>query len=203
MMSAIADVFSKVIGRVTEKTGRVISLIALPIMLIIALEVIARYFFNSPTRWAWPLSTHLFGVLALFGGAYALLHGSHIRVEVFYERFGPRLRLVSSVLYAVCFLLFIGLLVWQGYELAEMSVRGREVIRGIIHFPVYPLKILVPVAALLFLLQGIAILLRRKTKQRSGDPITDPDKNSPTPCEEEKNQTGLHGDDHLAERSLD
>jgi len=163
-MGKIRDILPRVIDAVTEKIGRAISLIALPIMLMIAVEVVARYVFNSPTRWAWPLSTHLFGVLALFGGAYALLHGRHIRVDVLYERFGSRLKRISSVLTLVCFLLFIGLLVWQGYVMAEMSVGSREVIRGIVHFPVYPLKILVPVAALLFLLQGIVIFLRRKTK---------------------------------------
>ena len=163
-MGKIRDILPRVIDAVTEKIGRAISLIALPIMLMIAVEVVARYVFNSPTRWAWPLSTHLFGVLALFGGAYALLHGRHIRVDVLYERFGSRLKLVSNVLTAVCFLLFIGLLVWQGCVMAEMSVGSREVIRGIIHFPVYPLKILVPVAAFLFLLQGIAVFLRRKKK---------------------------------------
>lgn len=163
-MRKITTVFLKLTDAVTEKTGRAVSLMALPIMLIIAIEVVARYFFNSPTRWAWPLSTHLFGVLSLFGGAYALLHNRHIRVEVLYESFGSRLKLVSNVLTAVCFLLFIGLLVWQGYVMAEMSVGSREVIRGIIHFPVYPLKILVPVAAFLFLLQGIAVFLRHKKK---------------------------------------
>jgi len=157
------NIFFRLTDTVTEKIGRAISLIALPIMLIVAIEVVARYAFNSPTRWAWPVSTHLFGVLSLFGGAYALLHGRHIRVEVLYEHFGSRLKLASSVLTAISFCAFIGLLVWQGYLMAEMSVGSREVLRGIIHFPVYPLKILIPVAAFLFLLQGIANFWRGKT----------------------------------------
>jgi len=161
-MGKAANIFFRLTDAVTEKVGRAISLIALPIMLIIAIEVVSRYVFNSPTRWGWQTTTHLFGVLALFGGAYALLHGRHIRIEVFYERFGSKLKLVSRLLTAILFFIFIGLLVWQGYLMAEISVRGREVIRGIIHFPVYPLKILIPVAALLFLLQGIANLLRGK-----------------------------------------
>lgn len=161
-MGKAANIFFRLTDAVTENVGRAISLIALPIMFIIAIEVVARYVFNSPTRWAWLVSTHLFGVLSLFGGAYALLHGRHIRVEVLYERFGSRLKLASSLLTAVCFLAFIGLLVWQGYVMAEMSVGSREVLRGMIHFPVYPLKILIPVAAFLFLLQGIANFWRRK-----------------------------------------
>jgi len=163
-MGKTTNLFSRLIDTATEKIGRAISLIALPIMLIIAVEVVARYFFNRPTRWAWQVSIHLFGVLSLFGGAYALLHGRHIKVEILFEHFGSRLKLVSNVLTAICFLVFIVLLVWQGYVMAEMSVGSREALRGIIHFPVYPLKILVPVAAFLFLLQGIAIFLRGKMK---------------------------------------
>ena len=92
-----------------------------------------------------------------------MLHGRHIRVEILYERFGSRLRTVSSVLTVICFFAFVGLLVWQGYVMAEMSIGNREVIRGMIHFPVYPLKALIPVAAFLFVFQGIANFRRGKT----------------------------------------
>ncbi len=163
-MNKTTNFISKLIDTATEKIGSAISLIALPIMLIIAYEVVCRYFFNSPTRWAWLLSTHLFGVLALFGGAYSLLHGRHIRVEILFERFGSRLKAVSYVLTAICFLMFIIMLAWQGYIMAAMSLGNREVIRGMIHFPVYPLKILITVATLLFLLQGISIFLRHNKK---------------------------------------
>ena len=155
---------SKIIDTLTEKIGRGISLLSLPIMIIIATEVVSRYFFNHPTRWAWTLSTHLFGVLSLFGGAYALLHERHIRVDILYDRFGPRLKLLSHIFTAICFILFIGILVWQGYEMARTSIENREVIRGIIRFPIYPLKTLIPIASFLFLLQGISIFLRYRKK---------------------------------------
>jgi len=164
-MNKITDLLSLLIDAATETTGRVVSLIALPVMAIIAFEVVMRYFFNNPTRWAWSVSTHLFGILSLFGGAYALFHGRHIRVEILYERFGSRFKTLSHLLTAICFLLFIVPLIWQGYVMAVMSLKSREVIRGIIHFPVYPLKIAIPIAAFLFLLQGIATVLRRARKK--------------------------------------
>ena len=46
-MGKITNIFSRLTDTATEKVGRVVSLIALPIMLIIAVEVVARYFFNS------------------------------------------------------------------------------------------------------------------------------------------------------------
>jgi len=161
-MGKAGSVFFKVTDAITEKISRAISWIALLIVLIITYEVVARYAFNSPTMWAWPINEQLFGILSLFGGAYALLHGRHIRVEVLYERFGARLKQASSVLVVICFLCFIGALVWQGCVLARISFSSKESLTGTFNMPLYPLKILIPAAALLFLLQGIAIFSRRK-----------------------------------------
>jgi len=154
--------FCKLVDIATEKIGGAISLIALPIVFIIAAEVVLRYAFDSPTVWAWPVNRQLFAILSLFGGAYTLLHGRHIRVEVLYERFGPRLKLVTMVLTAITFFTFMGILVWQGYLMAELSFEGKESLTGVFTLPIYPLKILIPVAAFLFLLQGIAALSRGK-----------------------------------------
>ena len=166
-MGKNGNVFCRLIDTVTEKIGRAISLVVLLIMLMIAIEVVARYAFNSPTLWAWPINRQLFGILALFGGAYALLHGRHIRVEVLYERFGPKMKLASSLITAVCFFFFIGILIWQGYVMAEVSFACRETLTGRFHMPLYLLKILIPAAAFLFFLQGAANLWREVTGKQT------------------------------------
>jgi len=150
------NVFVRLVDAVTEKLGGAVSLIILPIMIMGCFEVVSRYVFNSPTSWVWAVDSHLFGVLILFGGGYAALHGNHIRIEVLYDRFGPRMRLVSEVLSLVCLLLFLGILLWQGYLMAEMSAGNREILRGTFHLPIYPLKILIPVAVFMFILQEAA-----------------------------------------------
>ena len=170
-MSSKWNVFFRLIDTVNEKIGRAISLIALPILLLISLEVVARYAFNAPFVWAWPVNEQLFGVLALFSGAYALLHGRHIRVEILYERFSSRMKVASSLITAVCILAFIGGLVWEGYLMAAMSFKGREAMTGIIYFPLYPLKLLIPVAAFLFLFQGIAYFVREVRRKQA--PMTE------------------------------
>ena len=46
--------------------------------------------------------------------------------------------------------------------MAELSFEGKESLTGVFTLPIYPLKILIPVAAFLFFLQGIAALSRGK-----------------------------------------
>lgn len=150
------------IDTTTEKIGNVISLLILLIMAITTIEVIARYVFASPTIWAWSINRQLFGVFVLFGGAYTLLHGRHIRVEVLYDRFSPKTKSVARWIALVCLVVFIGALVWQGAWMAGNSLMCGERASGVFRIPLYPFKMLIPIAALLFLLEGIADFFRKK-----------------------------------------
>ena len=151
----------KIIDVVVEKLGGALSGLSLVIMLIVGYDAIARYAFNSPTIWAWAVSKQLFGAMVLFAGAYSMLHDRHIRVEVFYERFGPRMKRVCWLITTICVVFFLGVVIWKGYSMAETSIGQKEILSQAFAMPYYPLKILVPIAALLFLLQSIAKLLRK------------------------------------------
>jgi TRAP-type mannitol/chloroaromatic compound transport system permease small subunit len=146
----------------SEKTGKVVSLLIVFMMIITTTEVVARYVFNNPTIWAWPINRQLFGVFILFGGVYTLLHGGHIRVEVLYGRFSPKMKSIANLIALVCFLVFIGVLVWQGSLMAGNSLMSGERASGTFHIPLYPFKMLIPIAAFLFLLEGIADFFRKK-----------------------------------------
>jgi TRAP-type mannitol/chloroaromatic compound transport system permease small subunit len=62
-----------------------------------------------------------------------------------------------------CFLVFIGVLAWQGALMAVISLMCGERASGTFHIPLYPFKMLIPIAAFLFLLEGIADFFRKKS----------------------------------------
>ena len=161
-MSKKIKLFFNSVDTASEKIGNVVSLVILLLMAITAIEVIARYVFNNPTVWAWTMSRQLFGVFVLFGGTYALLYGRHIRVEVLYDRFSPKMKSAARLIALVCLIVFIGALVWQGTWMAGNSLMARELASGAFRIPLYPFKILIPIAAFLFLLEGIAAFFREK-----------------------------------------
>jgi TRAP-type mannitol/chloroaromatic compound transport system permease small subunit len=61
-------------------------------------EVAARYVFNAPTSWAHALATTLCGIAFALGGAHALARDEHVRIGVFYDRFGPGARRAAALL---------------------------------------------------------------------------------------------------------
>lgn len=144
------------------KLGNVVSFLILVIMLFTSYEVFARYFFNSPTSWAWPVNRQLFAIFALVGGAYTMAHGMHIRIEMLQERFKPGIKLLVRCLSLVCLFAFLGVLIWQGVSLGWTSLSNREVMPGVFRMPLYPIKLFLPLAAFLFLLEGIVRFLQKK-----------------------------------------
>lgn len=64
--------------------GRSVSFLIPLLAGIVAYEVLARYFLDSPTIWAYDTSLFLFGYISALGGAYAQQKKSHINVDVLY-----------------------------------------------------------------------------------------------------------------------
>jgi TRAP-type mannitol/chloroaromatic compound transport system permease small subunit len=149
------------IDRVSEWTGKATSYLILLLTAVITYEVVLRYGFNSPTIWAQETSTYIFGAFFMLGGAYVMRHDGHVRVDIIYSRLSPRRRaIVDLITFPIFFFLFLGILVTEGTGMAIWSWTIWEHTQSPWSPPIYPLKTVIPVAALLLLLQGIARYIR-------------------------------------------
>ena len=72
-------------GRAVDALGKVVATFFLISTGIVLYEIVSRYAFDAPTRWAHETTTFLCAVGFLFGGLYALSHDRHIRVVLIYE----------------------------------------------------------------------------------------------------------------------
>lgn len=161
MTSKVNSIFN-VIDAISDKTGKAISLLIFLMMVITTVEVVGRYVFNHPTVWVWPINRQLFGVFILFAGIYTMSQGAHIRVEILYDHFPPKMKMMARWIAMAAFLCFMVALVLQGSRMGWNSVMAREKLTGAFPIPLYPLKLLIPIAAFLFLLEGIAVFSRGK-----------------------------------------
>lgn len=147
--------------RLTERIARPASLLVFVMMLVTTWEVVGRYVFNRPTMWAWPMNRQIFGVFILIAGAYTMAKREHIRIEILYDNMPAKIRFCARMLALVCFLAFMGVLVWQATWMGWNSFKSRELLAGAFRIPLYPFKIMIPIGAFYFLVQGVAVLARR------------------------------------------
>lgn len=150
------------ITRVIKLVGDVSSLLILLLMAVVTYEVAARYVFNSPTSWAWLVNKQIFGVYVMAAGGYALVHNSHIRIEMLYQHFPRSVKRVVQWLTLLAAFCFLGALLWKSGVMGREAWETKEVAMGVFKLPLYPLKLFMPFATLLFLLGCIVAVFKKK-----------------------------------------
>jgi TRAP-type mannitol/chloroaromatic compound transport system permease small subunit len=160
--------FCRVIDWINEKAGKLISFLILILVAVVFYEICARYVFNRPTIWAQEISQMIYGAYVILLGGYVLQRGGHVNVEILYGKFRPRTRAIIDLFTWLLFFFFCGLILVKGWEMAWDSFIVRETEPTSFAPPVYPIKMTIPLGALLILLQGLARFLRSLTLAISG-----------------------------------
>jgi len=151
-------------------TGRVVAWITVPLMVVIVYEVLARYLFTAPTRWAYDISRMLYGAMFMLGAAYALSKGVHIRADFIYRRWPVKVQgWVDTLLYLICYFPTMGIFLFVSTEWAWISVSRGERGTDTAWMPLLgPLKSCVPIGISFLILQGISELLKSVHAARKG-----------------------------------
>lgn len=148
-----------ILNYISEVSGRVLMWLAWILMVIIVWEVLLRSVFNHPTVWAHELSIMVFAALTILGGAYTLRYKAHVNMDLFYMRLSPRGRAILDIITFPFFLLFCVIILWLGWEFALRSVKVMEISQSDWAPPLWPVKLTIPLGALLLLLQGTSNFL--------------------------------------------
>ena len=162
-----------------EQLGRTIRWLVLAVVLLGAGNALARYagkwFGMNLTSNLWlELQWYLFSLVFLLGAAYTLHHNSHVRVDVFYSRLGPRGRAWTGLLGTVVFLIpFCLLMIFSSWPAVRNSWAIQEMSPDPGGLPRFPIKTAIPIAFFLLLAQGCAELVHHVRTLRGREPAPD------------------------------
>lgn len=162
--------FMHYVDKTSEWTGRIACWIIVPMVLGTVYDVIMRYAFKAPTRWAYEMTWMEYGTLFMLGGAYGLLHQLHVRVDVLYKQYSKKVKLwFDAILYLLLFIpLFIILIkssitfaadAWEIWEVSSISYWQPYI---------WPVKTVMPVAFILMFLQGLSELIKIAARLKRG-----------------------------------
>jgi TRAP-type mannitol/chloroaromatic compound transport system permease small subunit len=160
-MNGIADA----IERFIEWTGRAVSWLTLFMVLTTFLVVVLRYLFDTGLIAIQESISYMHAAVFLIGAAYTLKQNAHVRVDIFYSRFGPEARawvdLCGALFMLMPFMFFIGWMSWE-YVISSWDVlEGSREAGGLPG--VFLLKSLILVMAALLMLQACAQVIRALT----------------------------------------
>lgn len=153
---------ARLIDALTERVGRFAIWLVLAATLISAGNALFRHLMGESSN-AWlEIQWYLFGAMFMLGAGYTLKHNGHVRIDIFYSRFGPRGRAWIDLAGGLLFLLPMAvLLAWLSWPMFHEAWTTREMspdAGGLVRWPV---KLLLPVGFALLALQGVAEVIKR------------------------------------------
>ena len=164
----------RLIDTFSDWSGQAVSWLIYPLVFALTYEGIARYVFDAPTLWAFDLSYMLYGALFMLGAHYTLLKGAHIRTDMLWEKFSPRTKgRIDAIAYIFFFFPAMALLFYASVDEAWHAWRIGELSEQTAWRPIlWPFKAVVPLTAVLLMIQGLSELLKSLYAARTGQFLT-------------------------------
>lgn len=153
---------ARVIDALTERVGRVVIWLVLVATLISAGNAVVRYLLGESSN-AWlEIQWYLFGAMFMLGAGYTLKHNGHVRIDIFYNRFGARgqawIDLVGGLVFLLPMAVLLAWLAWPMFHEAWVTHEMSPDAGGLVRWPV---KLLLPLGFALLALQGVAEIIKR------------------------------------------
>jgi len=150
------------VDRLSTWIGQAFAWLIVALTLFVSWEVFSRYVLSNPHAWAFDAMTMMYGTMFMMAGAYTLSKNGHVRGDVLYGFFRPRTQAsIDLTLYFVFFIPGVVALAWAGYYYASESLAINEHSNVTADGPpIYPFKMVIPLAGIFLLLQGFVEIVR-------------------------------------------
>lgn len=152
--------FVRAMEAISEYSGRWVSWIVYVGIIMLSLEVVLRYVFNSPTVWAHGYTQRLYGSYFVLIGAYTFIHKGHVRVDLLYERLSQKGKAVLDILNCAFLLVWSGVLIPVSWMFFLKSYEMNEVDEMVLSHPIWWVKFMIIIGMILISLQGVAEVMK-------------------------------------------
>ena len=150
------------IDRLSTAVGQAFSWLIVALTFLMTYEIFSRRFFDAPHAWVFDAQLQLYGILFMMAGAYTLSKSGHVRGDVLYGFFSPRVQAgIDLTLYIAFFIPGIVALTYAGTIYAADAWKIKEMSSVMVDGPpIYTFKSFIPLAGALMIVQGFAEITR-------------------------------------------
>lgn len=151
---------TRVIDWTSDKSGLFISFWTVNAVCFYFFEVVMRYVFNMPTIWVHEASYLLLGMQYLLAGAFAMLHGAHVRVDVVYNLLPERGRVGMDIFMSMFFFIFALALILTSWTYFSDAYAMGETTMETWGIQYWPPKAMMLLGSVLITLAGVSKLIK-------------------------------------------
>jgi TRAP-type mannitol/chloroaromatic compound transport system permease small subunit len=154
--------FSRAVDAFSTRVGRIVAWALLAAVVVSAVNAIIRKTLNTSSNSWLEVQWILFGAVFLLCSAWTLLSNEHIRIDIVNNALPKRARDLIDVFGHLFFLIPVTIVMFYlGWPFFWRSLLQNEQSTNAGGLPVYPSKLLIPLAFTMLVLQGWSELIKR------------------------------------------
>jgi TRAP-type C4-dicarboxylate transport system permease small subunit len=150
-----------------EKFLQIIAQVFVLILMLITVANIVGRFLGFPMVGAIELSLLLLVFIVFLGLAYTQYQNGHVRVEIVVDWLSGGTREVVEIIALIISLAILCVMLWQTGLEGFTAFQVKTYQPGLISFPTWPGKLIIPIGLLFFVIQVIIQILERLSKFKS------------------------------------
>jgi TRAP-type C4-dicarboxylate transport system permease small subunit len=146
----------KVLGSISRWMGYVSAAAIIILMLLVTVNVIGRYFFNSPITGAPEIACLLMIIVVFPALAWVALEGKHVRVDFIMDRFSPVVQAITDGIMLIISLGIYAIISWRSFLAAMKSTD----VSSLLSIPQAPFYWVMTVGWALFSISIVALIIK-------------------------------------------
>jgi len=128
-------------------------------MLLVTGDVIRRLAFKSPIHGTTELVEFMMVGLLYLTLANTQAIKAHINIDLLVQHLSPKARLLCEVISYFLGLVVFSLITWQGIKSSAYAWKINEITFGVIRFPLFPSKMIIPIGSFFLCLRFVLDLM--------------------------------------------
>ncbi len=150
----------KIISKIDKWCGEIAGWVIFLMMICISYDVLMRYAFNMPTKWAFEISTYMMVVVVFLGGGWTLPAGGHVNVDIVIKNLSKKKRAFIEIITSIFALFYLTIFTYESilftYEAFSENIRSSEYLG----WPLWPIRSFLVIGGILLWLEFLFKLIR-------------------------------------------
>jgi TRAP-type mannitol/chloroaromatic compound transport system permease small subunit len=160
MMPSPVRAYVRGVDAMNRAVGKVAMYGVFVMMGVLLFASVSRYVFNIPFLWVIEMAQFLMAAYYILGGPYSLQMESHVRMDVFYERWKPRTRAFWDSITAFCLVFYLIYLLRGGFSSTAYALQYGQKNYSAWAPLMWPIKAIMTLGIGLMLLQAFSIFFK-------------------------------------------
>ena len=159
-----AAAYVRAVIRLNQWVGQFSMWLFFLMLAILTYGIIADVILHLPANWVMEMSQFAMAAYYLLGGGFTLQDDAHVRVDLLYSRWSPRVKAWVDVVAGIGLLFFLAVLIYGGVESTRYAIEFNQKNFTAWAPPLAPIKVIMTIGMVVMLLTAVAVWLQDLAK---------------------------------------